>query len=73
MMLMNKSIDESKNKCVVCSKSLQLNDIIIIKSLLCYNCYGIISNVNIDDLEYEFYKNKIKKWLLEKYKFDDMR
>lgn len=68
MKLRNKTIDKSKNKCMACSKDLCLNDIITRERLLCHSCFNIFSNIDIDDLEYELYKNKVKVWLLKKYK-----
>lgn len=68
MNLINKSIDESKSKCIICRKGLNLNEMIAIESLLCHNCYDIISTIKVDDIEYDFYKERIKKGLLNKYK-----
>ena len=68
MYLINKSIDESKSKCMVCRKDLNLNEMIDIRSLLCHNCYDIISTIKVDDMEYDFYKERIKTGLLNKYK-----
>ena len=67
MDLKNKTIDENKNKCKVCSKELCLGDIITKESLLCHGCYDIISNIEVNDIQYEFYKENVKKWLLRKY------
>ncbi|MDV4152266.1 sigma factor G inhibitor Gin [Clostridium sp. AL.422] len=67
MKLENKTIDNDKNKCVVCSKGIYIDDIIINRSLFCHECYDIISNININDIEYDFYKERIKTWLLSKY------
>ncbi|MBD7914342.1 hypothetical protein H9660_04200 [Clostridium sp. Sa3CUN1] len=68
MYLINKSIDESKNKCMTCRKELNLGGIIANESLLCHNCYDIISRIKVNDLEYDFYKERIKIGLLNKYK-----
>ena len=67
MKIKNKSIDNDKNKCKVCSKEIYIDDIIIKRSLFCHNCYNIISEININDIEYDFYKERIKIWLLSKY------
>lgn len=67
MNLKIKTIDNEKNKCSVCSKEIYEDDIIISRRLLCHECNKIISNINLDDIEYNFYKQKIKNWLLSKY------
>ena len=67
MKIKNKSIDNDKNNCKVCSKEIYIDDIIIKRSLFCHNCYNIISEININDIEYDFYKERIKIWLLSKY------
>ena len=68
MNLVNKSIDKNKNKCRICRKELCVDDIIAMESLLCHTCYGIISKIEVEDIEYDLYKEKIKQWLLSKYK-----
>ena len=67
MNLKIKTIDNGKNKCKVCSKEIYKDDIIINRSLLCHECNKRISSIDLDDMEYNFYKEKIKKWLLSKY------
>ena len=67
MKLKNKTIDNDKNKCKVCSKEIYIDDIIIKRSLLCHKCYETISKVDVYDMEYDFCKERIKKWLLSKY------
>ncbi|MBE6053737.1 MAG: hypothetical protein E7212_07450 [Clostridium sartagoforme] len=67
MEIRNKSIDSSKNKCVACSKEIYIDDIIIKRSLFCHKCNNIISELNINDIEYDFYKERIKRWLVGKY------
>lgn len=67
MKLKNKTIDNNKNKCKACSKEICIDDIIIRKSLLCHECNNIISKIGVDDIEYDFYKERIKTWLLSKY------
>ncbi|MGG7143848.1 sigma factor G inhibitor Gin [Clostridium nigeriense] len=62
-----KSIDYEKNKCSVCGKKIYEDDIIINRRLLCHECNEIISNIDLDNIEYNFYKQKIKQWLLSKY------
>ena len=73
MKLKNKTIDNYKNKCKVCSKEISINDIIIERSLFCHECKNIISQINTNDMEYIYYKERIKSWLLSKYNFDNMR
>lgn len=67
MDIKNKLIDSDKNKCRVCSKEYYINDIIINRNLFCHECYEKISTVNINDLQYDFYKIRIKSWLISKY------
>lgn len=66
MNLKIKTIDNGKNKCKVCSKEIY-DDIIRNRSLLCHECNKRISNIDLEDIEYSFYKEKIKNWLLSKY------
>lgn len=68
MNFINKSIDENKNKCIICRKGLNLNEVIDIERLLCHNCYDIISTIKVNDIQYDFYKERIKTGLLNKYK-----
>lgn len=73
MNLENKTIDINKNKCKVCGKEIYINDIIINGGLFCYECCNRISEINVDDIEYVYYKESIKAWLLSKYNFYNMR
>ena len=73
MKLENKTIDNDKNKCKVCSKEIFINDIIINRGLFCHEFCNIISQININDMEYIYYKERIKAWLLSKYNFYNMR
>lgn len=66
MKLKNKTIENDKNKCMVCSKEIYIDDIIIKGSLFCHECYNIISQIDVNDMEYDFYKERIKAWLLSK-------
>lgn len=68
-----KTIDNNKNKCKVCSKKIYIDDIIIKRSLFCHECYNKISKININDIEYIFYKERIKSWLLSRYNLNNMR
>ncbi|ASW42110.1 sigma factor G inhibitor Gin [Clostridium isatidis] len=69
MDLLIKGIDNNENKCIICGKEIY-SDIIINKSLVCNSCYDNISLLNVDDFEYNYYKNKIKVWLKRKYKIN---
>ena len=73
MELKIKTIDNNKNKCRVCSKEICIDDIIINRNLFCHECYNIICNININDIEYIYYKERIKSWLLSKYNLSNMR
>ena len=73
MKLENKTIDNDKNKCKVCSKEIFINDIIINRGLFWHECCNIISQININDMESIYYKERIKAWLLSKYNFYNMR
>lgn len=64
-----KEIDLSKNKCIVCFKEID-NDIINIKTCICIKCNNKISILNIDDIEYIYYKNKIKIGFTNRYKLE---
>ena len=68
-----KEIYYYKNKCKVCSKEISIDDIIIRRSLFCHECYNRISQVSIKDIEYIYYKEKLKSWLLSKYNLSNMR
>ncbi len=68
-----KTIDKDKNKCTLCGKEISINDIIISKGLFCHECSDAISQINSDNIEYNYYKERIKAWLLSKYNFDNMR
>ena len=68
-----KTIDNYKNKCKVCSKEISINDIIIRRGLFCHECNNAISEINSNEIEYIYYKARIKSWLLSKYNFDNMR
>ncbi len=68
-----KEIDYYKNKCKVCSKEISIDDIIKGRSLFCHECYNRISKVNINGIEYIYYKEKLKSWLLSKYNLSNMR
>ena len=48
-----------ENICCICRKEKD-NGIMIGKSLICKACENEIINMNIENIEYEFYKNKIK-------------
>lgn len=73
MNLENKTIDNNKNKCKLCGKEIFINDIIINKGLFCHECCNTISQINSNDIEYIYYKERIKAWLLSKYNFNNMR
>ncbi len=66
MDLLIKGIDKNENKCKVCGNEIY-SDIIIEKSLLCQYCNNKISNISVDDFEYDYYKEKVKDWLLSNY------
>lgn len=66
MDLLIKGIDKNENKCKVCGKEVY-SDIIIEKSLLCQYCNNKISNISVEDFEYDYYKEKVKCWLLSNY------
>ena len=68
MDLLIKGIDKNENKCKVCGKEVY-SDIIIEKSLLCHYCNDKISTMTVDDFEYNFYKDRIREWLLSNYNF----
>ena len=68
-----KTIDNNKNKCKVCSKEMCIGDIIKEINLFCHDCYKVISNITVDDVEYSYYKTRIKSWLLSKYNLNNMR
>lgn len=68
MDLIIKEVDKN-NKCNICESEID-NDIIIEKALICKNCHKGITNITVDDFNYDFYKNKIKNWILKKYKLD---
>lgn len=61
-----KEVDLAKNKCIVCFKEIDNN----IKVLICNKCNKEIHILNIDDIEYIYYKNKIKVGLTNKYKLE---
>lgn len=65
MDLLIKGIDKNENKCIICGKEIASG--IINKRLLCNSCLDDISLLNIEDFEYNYYKNKIKVWLKRKY------
>lgn len=48
-----------ENVCYICRKE-KYNGIIIGKSLICRKCENEIINLDIESIEYNFYKNKIK-------------
>jgi len=73
MNIENKTIDNDENKCRVCGKKISINDIIISKGLFCHECNNSISQISNDDMEYIYYKERIKKWLVSKYNFNNMR
>ena len=64
-----KEVDLGKNKCIICFKEID-NDIISVKVSICNNCSNKISILNIDDIEYKYYQNKIKMGLIDKYKLE---
>lgn len=64
-----KEVDLGKNKCIICFKEIE-NDIISVKAFMCNKCIEKIGILNIDDIEYICYKNKIKIGLLNKYKLE---
>lgn len=68
MDLLIKGIDINENKCKVCGNQVY-SDIIIEKSLVCEYCNKVISNISVDNFEYEYYKNKVKEWLFTNYNF----
>ncbi|MEG0857828.1 MAG: sigma factor G inhibitor Gin [Terrisporobacter sp.] len=53
-----KTVNEEK-VCYICRKEKD-NGIMIGKSLICRECEKKIVNINIESIEYDFYKNKIK-------------
>lgn len=69
MDLVIKELDKNNNKCNICESGIY-SDIIIEKSLICNDCYKKITDITIDDFEYNFYKNKVKNWISNKYKLD---
>ena len=52
-------IENEENLCYICRKEKD-NGIIIGKSLICRDCEKEIINIDIENIEYDFYKNKIK-------------
>ena len=68
MDLLIKGIDKNENKCKVCGKEVY-SDIIIEKSLLCHYCNDKISTMTVDDLEYNFYIDRIRECLLSNCNF----
>lgn len=68
MDLLIKGIDNNENKCKVCGNEIY-SDIIIEKGIVCEYCNKAISNISVDNFEYEYYKNKIKDWLFTNYNF----
>lgn len=69
MDLVIKELDKNNNRCNICESGIY-SDIIIEKSLICNDCYKKITDITIDDFEYNFYKNKVKNWISNKYKLD---
>ncbi|MGL5380161.1 sigma factor G inhibitor Gin [Clostridium sp.] len=59
------NVDE-KNICIICRKE-KYDGIIIGRSLVCNTCHEKILNTTVDNVEYEFYKNKVKKALLTSF------
>jgi Inhibitor of sigma-G Gin len=64
-----KEVDLGKNKCIICFKEID-NDIISVKVCICNKCSNKISILNIDDIEYRYYQNKIKMGIIDKYKLE---
>lgn len=61
-----KEIELRNCTCIICNNKSFYNT--IEKSFtMCNNCYDEITNIEIDDLKYEIYMKKIKKFLLDKY------
>lgn len=56
-------IGVEENICYICRKENE-NGIMIGKSLICNKCEKVIVNIHIEDIEYDFYKNKIKEAFL---------
>lgn len=52
-----------ENICYICRKERE-NGIMIGKSLICKECENEIINMDIDNIEYNFYKNRIKEAFL---------
>lgn len=48
-----------ENICYICRKEKD-NGIMIGKSLICRDCEKEIINIDIENIEYDFYRNKIK-------------
>ncbi|VYU13793.1 hypothetical protein [Clostridium tertium] len=59
--------DIDKNTCIVCSKEL-VDDIINDGCLLCQKCTKETVSLNASDKKYEYYKEKIKRWLISNFK-----
>ncbi|ATD53895.1 sigma factor G inhibitor Gin [Clostridium chauvoei] len=59
-------IHESEKVCFIC-RNQQEDGIIVGKSLICKSCQDKIVNTNIDNKQYDFYKDKIKKALFSNY------
>lgn len=57
-------IGMEENLCYICRKESE-NGIMIGKSIICNKCKKEISNIGIEDIEYDFYKNKIKEAFLK--------
>lgn len=64
-----KEVDLGKNKCIICFKEID-NDIINVKACICNKCNKEISILDMDDIKYIYYKNKIKIGLINKYKLE---
>lgn len=59
------NVDE-KNICIICRKE-KYDGIIIGRSLVCNKCHEKILNITVDNIEYDFYKDKIKTALLTSF------
>lgn len=64
-----KEVDFGKNKCIICFKEID-NDIINVKPYICNMCNRAISILDMDDIKYIYYKNKIKMGFINKYKLE---
>ena len=57
-------IEDTKNKCLICSSEKHNSGITILDNFICEDCISKINTLSINDKEYEKIKNKLKGMLI---------